>query len=738
MRYFPTNCDQPAYWHDYNSLEMPSSRESSSPPIPDPSGNQGTSEISSSSEGIARTTASGGDDGGGESSESILSKSSVSKRIDGKRCGVCGDRALGYNFNAITCESCKAFFRRNALKNKEYRCPFNDECEVTAVTRRFCQRCRLRKCFEVGMKKEWIMTEEEKKTKRKKIMENRAKKGGEGDPTSSGGTLAAPPYLSGENKFENMNTISEQRTGIDAMADEIRSALIPTAENPLGLKPTGLNQKPKAVVVGRVRVEENDNKVRKIGLESDVHSQKQSTTESSTSIELEVPNPQVFSSHIGVSSNLFDLPPQPHFHPAATLSSSLPSTHLHHQSSTHSPSEGLVAGLLRTQSRGSAESDLSTLSQASLGCLAENLNSEALVMVKKEVEDPPFCESKMLEESDNSNSIDINAGGQFTFSILGESAAIFCQNSTTNLLPNTSSVKEETKKNFEFSIQDALNMIQPGCKDLSNDSKKFSGTNVMDSILNTAISAEYSAFSLLMNSHSSELNQAENIKITELLEASKGLNSPLCEEPNYKDLPNPSLINVINLTEIAIRRLIKMAKKISAFKSFCQEDQIALLKGGCAEMMILRSVSAYDPDKEVWKIQQDHERFKNIKLKVLKAASGNVYEEHKRFILSFNSEWRQDARIMALLAAVALFTPERPNVIHPQAVRHEQSSYLYLLKRYMECKYGGCLGKTNYLKLLEIISNLHTLNEEHVKVFLEVNPQEVEPLLIEIFDLKQS
>lgn len=35
-----------------------------------------------------------------------------------KTCGVCGDKALGYNFNAVSCESCKAFFRRNALKDK--------------------------------------------------------------------------------------------------------------------------------------------------------------------------------------------------------------------------------------------------------------------------------------------------------------------------------------------------------------------------------------------------------------------------------------------------------------------------------------------------------------------------------------------------------------------------------------------------------------------------------------------
>ncbi|CAF2614290.1 unnamed protein product [Rotaria sp. Silwood2] len=90
-------------------------------------------------------------------------------------CVVCHAPAMGYNFDQITCESCKAFFRRNALNNAnrlKCRAGTND-CIITLETRKRCKYCRLKKCFDKGLRKEWIMSEEEKRTKKQKIEDNR-------------------------------------------------------------------------------------------------------------------------------------------------------------------------------------------------------------------------------------------------------------------------------------------------------------------------------------------------------------------------------------------------------------------------------------------------------------------------------------------------------------------------------------------------------------------------------------
>ncbi|RWS26353.1 ecdysone receptor-like protein [Leptotrombidium deliense] len=74
-------------------------------------------------------------------------------------CLVCGDRASGYHYNALTCEGCKGFFRRSITKNAVYQCKYGNGCEIDMYMRRKCQECRLKKCLNVGMRPECVVPE---------------------------------------------------------------------------------------------------------------------------------------------------------------------------------------------------------------------------------------------------------------------------------------------------------------------------------------------------------------------------------------------------------------------------------------------------------------------------------------------------------------------------------------------------------------------------------------------------
>lgn len=68
-------------------------------------------------------------------------------------CKVCGGVATGYHFGVITCEACKAFFRRALIHKHNYKCIKDDNCEITDKKLGNCSACRLRKCFNLGMSK---------------------------------------------------------------------------------------------------------------------------------------------------------------------------------------------------------------------------------------------------------------------------------------------------------------------------------------------------------------------------------------------------------------------------------------------------------------------------------------------------------------------------------------------------------------------------------------------------------
>ncbi|XP_029022273.1 retinoic acid receptor beta-like isoform X3 [Betta splendens] len=82
-----------------------------------------------------------------------------------KPCFVCQDKSSGYHYGVSACEGCKGFFRRSIQKNMVYTCHRDKNCIINKVTRNRCQYCRLQKCFTVGMSKESVRNDRNKKKK---------------------------------------------------------------------------------------------------------------------------------------------------------------------------------------------------------------------------------------------------------------------------------------------------------------------------------------------------------------------------------------------------------------------------------------------------------------------------------------------------------------------------------------------------------------------------------------------
>ena len=100
-----------------------------------------------------------------------------------------------------------------------------------------------------------------------------------------------------------------------------------------------------------------------------------------------------------------------------------------------------------------------------------------------------------------------------------------------------------------------------------------------------------------------QLNAAELQALDAVNEAFKGMNDQL--EPGrqkqsfLKDDKSPA--DIMNIMDVAMRRLVKMAKKLSSFNDLTQDGKFALLKVAMIEMLTVRGVSRFDAKQGVWR-----------------------------------------------------------------------------------------------------------------------------------------
>lgn len=93
-----------------------------------------------------------------------------------EKCRVCYEPAARHiHYGAVTCFSCRAFFRRS-IQNQSYeayKCRKQEQCDINLKSRKSCQKCRFTKCLDIGMKSSWVLSEEERHRRFRKHREKK-------------------------------------------------------------------------------------------------------------------------------------------------------------------------------------------------------------------------------------------------------------------------------------------------------------------------------------------------------------------------------------------------------------------------------------------------------------------------------------------------------------------------------------------------------------------------------------
>jgi len=100
--------------------------------------------------------------------------------------------------------------------------------------------------------------------------------------------------------------------------------------------------------------------------------------------------------------------------------------------------------------------------------------------------------------------------------------------------------------------------------------------------------------------HTNVFNETEGMRFTELIQVTSCFRSPIpkCTSQvfNFTD----AVTVLIKKCDEEVREVVQAFKKLNAFRSMCESDQLLLLKYGAIQMICMRAVHCYDDSTENW------------------------------------------------------------------------------------------------------------------------------------------
>lgn len=159
------------------------------------------------------------------------------------------------------------------------------------------------------------------------------------------------------------------------------------------------------------------------------------------------------------------------------------------------------------------------------------------------------------------------------------------------------------------------------------------------------------------------------------------------------------------------------------------------LIGSLLDCITWRSAQYYDVGKGTW----IHHDGQEIPTQVLNAAfdsvDNNIKQEHVRVITQLKELIGEDTTLVAMVQTAVLFTPEYSSPGARAQTSTIQDKYLCLLKHYLEANHSWADAFEIYSQVLSLQNKVKTYSAKHSKAFLNCDASQVEPLLLEVFDI---
>ncbi|KAK6759324.1 hypothetical protein RB195_021114 [Necator americanus] len=701
------------------------------------------------------------------------------KRTANKICRVCGDKAFSYNFNVITCESCKAFFRRNANKEREIRCPFNEQCEINVVSRRFCQRCRLAKCFDVGMKKEWIMSDEARLEKKQRVEENRERRLADAmarndvvddEDTQNDADVAERMRQRVPNHMQDIQLQSETMKA-DMKSDEIPASVVRPSEDMYNIHMTQEHANVPIVVpplleAGSTAVAQSLADVSSTTTAAPTMDVDPATTMSSSgfippAVEpslLVMPQSNAVNSvdptlmaqaQLAAAAAQVQVQAAINQHQIAAAVAQQVAAHIVNAAPVAAPVPAPIPAPIPTPIAPALnQPPILTPAPATSLLLTPSLNPMASSITNPianpitPMTDMVTIPREVLVKLIENNPPRVNCTCQCTCGryppgcvIVDEVTKDLLAAGNNTASTSTAATTVNTENKDEAKLESAEDFHMNGL--LPSDESSVQWLNAcaptvdLRAVVDERPSGRRDSFYLNSGTVDTRINPvpaptnlnaltpSDHVTVNDVLAANLVYKSyEGCIDPSRPDEFNPHLVN---FAEGSIRRFVRMLRRLPCFSLFCIQDQCILIRRSCVPFMVIHGAISYIPNDP------------RLIGQPLDPRLSEVLPHCIRYYSSFKDELRSNESVILILGLLTVFDAESVGIQNKEGVSRQFSFYSSLLQRFLYSLDGndGVLSAADYRHLMERLGAVGDVACQALTITRELDTTDVERLLHE-------